>query len=46
MDNTFKNRIKPDIIILCNPWCQEDDVYIANESERQEYVLNDQETFA
>ncbi|CAI9556365.1 unnamed protein product [Staurois parvus] len=28
-------------ILLFNPWCLDDDVYMANEEERQEYILND-----
>ncbi|XP_029007266.3 transglutaminase 5, like isoform X2 [Betta splendens] len=28
-------------ILLCNPWCQEDAVYIPFEDQREEYVHND-----
>ncbi|KAL2090584.1 hypothetical protein ACEWY4_012847 [Coilia grayii] len=27
--------------LLCNPWCQDDAVYLPLESQREEYVLND-----
>ncbi|XP_072307917.1 transglutaminase 5, like [Eucyclogobius newberryi] len=27
--------------LLCNPWCQEDSVFIPFEDQREEYVLND-----
>ena len=32
---------EPDIILICNPWCEQDTVYMSSQEERQEYVLND-----
>ncbi|KAM4691573.1 protein-glutamine gamma-glutamyltransferase 5-like [Rhinophrynus dorsalis] len=28
-------------VLLFNPWCADDDVYMENDSQRQEYVMND-----
>ncbi|XP_031750630.1 protein-glutamine gamma-glutamyltransferase 5 [Xenopus tropicalis] len=28
-------------VLLFNPWCADDDVFMGNEAERQEYVIND-----
>ncbi|XP_007932881.1 protein-glutamine gamma-glutamyltransferase 6 [Orycteropus afer afer] len=35
------NRKLGNFVLLFNPWCPEDDVFLASEEERQEYVLND-----
>ncbi|OCT60528.1 protein-glutamine gamma-glutamyltransferase 5 isoform X1 [Xenopus laevis] len=28
-------------MLLFNPWCADDDVFMANETDRQEYIMND-----
>uniref|UniRef100_A0A8C9PH80 Coagulation factor XIII A chain n=1 Tax=Spermophilus dauricus TaxID=99837 RepID=A0A8C9PH80_SPEDA len=36
-----RRNLETDTYILFNPWCEEDAVYLDNEKEREEYVLND-----
>uniref|UniRef100_A0A8V5GR59 protein-glutamine gamma-glutamyltransferase n=1 Tax=Melopsittacus undulatus TaxID=13146 RepID=A0A8V5GR59_MELUD len=39
--NKSSSTLLGQFVLLFNPWCPNDDVYMANEKERWEYVLND-----
>nr|XP_046239122.1 transglutaminase 5, like [Scatophagus argus] len=39
--NSWKTCAFGKFILLCNPWCREDAVYIPFEDQREEYVQND-----
>ncbi|XP_035980591.1 protein-glutamine gamma-glutamyltransferase 5-like [Fundulus heteroclitus] len=36
-----RSDVVGNFIVLCNPWCAEDSVYIPFEDQREEYVLSD-----
>ncbi|XP_033113463.1 protein-glutamine gamma-glutamyltransferase K-like [Anneissia japonica] len=37
-----KMNVKDEIFVLFNPWSKDDDVYLPEDDQKQEYVLNDQ----
>ncbi|XP_038056774.1 protein-glutamine gamma-glutamyltransferase K-like isoform X2 [Patiria miniata] len=39
--NDFRFELEGHIYVLFNPWCKDDDVFMHNEEQRKEYVLND-----
>ncbi|KAF7696284.1 hypothetical protein HF521_006378 [Silurus meridionalis] len=39
--HTYKHKPENDLYLLFNPWCKDDAVFMDNEDERNEYVLND-----
>ncbi|XP_061297735.1 protein-glutamine gamma-glutamyltransferase 6-like [Pezoporus flaviventris] len=39
--NKSSSTLLGQFVLLFNPWCPNDDVYMANEKERWEYVLNE-----
>ncbi|XP_074524948.1 transglutaminase 5, like [Halichoeres trimaculatus] len=36
-----RKRVLGRFVLLCNPWCQDDTVYIPFEDQREEYIQND-----
>ncbi|XP_043566126.1 protein-glutamine gamma-glutamyltransferase 2-like isoform X1 [Chiloscyllium plagiosum] len=42
MGNKFENYLIGEFILLFNPWCKEDAVFLDDEQQRQEYVMNEE----
>lgn len=40
-DSIERYQVQGDIIVLFNPWCKDDVVYMEDEKDKEEYVLND-----
>ncbi|EFA03506.1 hemocyte protein-glutamine gamma-glutamyltransferase [Tribolium castaneum] len=40
-DKRYDHKVEDDIYILFNPWCEDDGVYMPDEKEKQEYILNE-----
>lgn len=40
-DKRYDHDVETDIYVLFNPWCPDDGVYMKNEEERKEYILNE-----
>ncbi|NP_001154909.1 extracellular transglutaminase [Strongylocentrotus purpuratus] len=40
-EDEYRYECEDDIIILFNPWCKKDDVYMENDKWRKEYVMNE-----
>ena len=40
-DGLRKVDQEPDLVLIFNPWCETDEVYMENADERDEYIMND-----
>ncbi|XP_072239324.1 protein-glutamine gamma-glutamyltransferase E-like [Leuresthes tenuis] len=37
-----EEKVLASLVVLFNPWCPEDSVFLSNEEQKQEYVMNEQ----